>query len=43
MKLVTYSADGAQHYGAVVGDRVLSLSDKLGQRYPDLKTVKQLA
>jgi 2-keto-4-pentenoate hydratase/2-oxohepta-3-ene-1,7-dioic acid hydratase in catechol pathway len=39
MKLVTYSAKGAQHYGAVVGDRVLSLSDKLGQRYPDLKSL----
>ena len=39
MKLVTYSAEGAQHYGAVVGGRVLALSDKLGQRYPDLKSL----
>ena len=39
MKLVTYSAKGAQHYGAVVGERVLPLSDKLGQRYPDLKSL----
>jgi 2-keto-4-pentenoate hydratase/2-oxohepta-3-ene-1,7-dioic acid hydratase in catechol pathway len=39
MKFVTFSAKGAQQYGAVVGDRVVSLSDKLGQRYPDLKSL----
>src|SRR3954469_20612501 len=39
MKLVTFTAQGAQRYGAVVGDRVVSLSEKLGQRYPDLKAL----
>jgi len=39
MKFVTFSAKGAQQYGAVVGDRIVSLSEKLGQRYPDLKSL----
>jgi 2-keto-4-pentenoate hydratase/2-oxohepta-3-ene-1,7-dioic acid hydratase in catechol pathway len=39
MKFVTFSAKGALQYGAVVGDRVVSLSETLGQRYPDLKSL----
>jgi 2-keto-4-pentenoate hydratase/2-oxohepta-3-ene-1,7-dioic acid hydratase in catechol pathway len=39
MKFVTFSANGALKYGAVVGDKLVSLSETLGQRYPDLKSL----
>ena len=37
MKLVSFQSAGHARYGVVVGgDRVIDLSDRLGQRYPDI-------
>jgi 2-keto-4-pentenoate hydratase/2-oxohepta-3-ene-1,7-dioic acid hydratase in catechol pathway len=37
MKLASYVADGKPSFGAVVGDAVVTLNDKLGGKYADLR------
>lgn len=39
MKLLTFDADGTDHYGIVQGDGVIDLTPRLGERYPDLKSL----
>lgn len=39
MKLVNYTAGGNDLYGAVVDGGVVNLSDKIGSKYPDIKSV----
>jgi hypothetical protein len=34
MKLVSFTASGRNSYGAVVGDGVVDLGRRLGDRYP---------
>lgn len=41
MRLVTYLADGAPCYGAVVADRIVDLATPLGERYPTLLALVQ--
>ncbi len=38
MKLVSFSAAGRSSYGAVVGDAIIDLGRRLGDRYPTLRT-----
>ena len=37
MKLASYIADGKESFGVVVGDGVVTLNDKMGGKYTDLK------
>src|SRR6202035_1366933 len=37
MKLVSFAASGRNSYGAVVGDGVVDLGRRLGDRYPTLR------
>jgi len=37
MKLVSYLAAGRSSYGAVVGDAIIDLGRRLGDRYPTLR------
>jgi hypothetical protein len=37
MKLVSFTASGRNSYGAVVGDGVVDLGRRLGDRYPTLR------
>ncbi|HEY7300381.1 MAG TPA: fumarylacetoacetate hydrolase family protein [Xanthobacteraceae bacterium] len=37
MKLASYIADGKPAFGAVVGDGVVTMNDRLGSRYADLR------
>src|SRR5665647_2260163 len=39
MKLATFSHGGKTSYGAVVGDGIIDLGKKLGDRYPDLRSL----
>ena len=39
MKLATYSIGGKQSYGAVVGDGIVDLGKKIGDKYPDLRSL----
>lgn len=39
MKLVSFRAKGAVHYGVVVGSGVVDLTPRLGARYADIKAV----
>src|SRR5271166_3382697 len=38
MKLVSFSAAGRSSYGVVVGDGIVDLGRRLGDRYPTLRT-----
>src|SRR5215470_8844190 len=37
MKLISFTASGHSSYGAVVGDRIVDLGRRLGDRYPTLR------
>src|SRR5215472_6724294 len=37
MKLISFAASGRNSYGAVVGDGVVDLGRRLGDRYPTLR------
>ena len=37
MKLVSFTASGRNSYGAVVGDGVVDVGRRLGDRYPTLR------
>ena len=37
MKFVSFTASGRSSYGAVVGDAVVDLGRRLGDRYPTLR------
>lgn len=39
MKLVSFRAKGAAHYGVVTGDGIVDLTPRLGSRYADIKAV----
>jgi 2-keto-4-pentenoate hydratase/2-oxohepta-3-ene-1,7-dioic acid hydratase in catechol pathway len=39
MKLATFSHGGKTSFGAVVGDGIIDLGKKLGDRYPDLRSL----
>ncbi len=39
MKLVSFRAKGAPHYGVVVGNGVVDLTPRLGSKYPDIKAL----
>ena len=39
MKLASYIADGKPSFGVVVGGGVVTLNDKLGGKYADLKAL----
>lgn len=39
MKLVSYTLDGKDAYGAVTGEGIVDLSARLGAKYPDLKAL----
>jgi 2-keto-4-pentenoate hydratase/2-oxohepta-3-ene-1,7-dioic acid hydratase in catechol pathway len=38
MKLISFTASGRQSYGAVIGDGVVDLGRRFGERYPTLRT-----
>ena len=37
MKLASYAVDGRKAFGAVIGDAVVTLNERLGDRYPGLR------
>jgi 2-keto-4-pentenoate hydratase/2-oxohepta-3-ene-1,7-dioic acid hydratase in catechol pathway len=37
MKLISFTGSGHSSYGAVVGDRIVDLGRRLGDRYPTLR------
>ena len=39
MKLASYKIGGAEKFGAVVGDGVVDLNERLGGKYADLKAL----
>jgi 2-keto-4-pentenoate hydratase/2-oxohepta-3-ene-1,7-dioic acid hydratase in catechol pathway len=39
MKLLSYSTNGEDRYGTVVGDGIIDLSARMGEKYPDLKSL----
>jgi 2-keto-4-pentenoate hydratase/2-oxohepta-3-ene-1,7-dioic acid hydratase in catechol pathway len=39
MKLISYSQDQQSSYGAIKGERVVDLKQRLGSRFPDLKSL----
>ena len=39
MKLVSFRAKGAAHYGVVSGNGIVDLSPRLGSRYADIKAL----
>lgn len=39
MKLATFSRNGESSYGAVIGDSIIDLGKKLGDRYPDIRSL----
>src|SRR5882757_6444151 len=39
MKLISFRAKGAAHYGVVSGSGIVDLTPRLGTRYPDIKSV----
>ena len=41
MKLATFSRGGEISYGAVVGDDIFDLGERLGARYPDIRSLLQ--
>jgi 2-keto-4-pentenoate hydratase/2-oxohepta-3-ene-1,7-dioic acid hydratase in catechol pathway len=41
MKLISFRAKGAAHYGVVSGTGIVDLTPRLGTRYPDIKSVLQ--
>ena len=38
MKLISFTAAGRSSYGVVVGDGIVDLGRRLGERYPTLRT-----
>src|SRR3984893_9917392 len=38
MKLISFTAAGRSSYGVVLGDRIVDLRRRLGERYPTLRT-----
>lgn len=39
MKLISYTYKGQASYGALIGEKVIDLQQRLGDRYPDLKSL----